>query len=161
MQWSSAARSCTAGVALGAMEPISGGVIALVGLEQRNFWASGGPNDLKVGLSRSVPYVTDQNRTRWVQDMDGSRIRQDVFGNVQFGAIYASAGIPKATAVNAANSGGVAGISDPADDVAIGLGYTLFETFPDGASHEQIHEFFSSRSTRVTLQGVGLYAPVG
>jgi len=156
-----AVSGCLSGGGTAAMEPISGAVIVSIALEQREFWATGGQNDLKVGLSNAVAYSWGEDRNKWIQDSDGSRIRQDVFGNVQFGAIYRMANVPLKDALAAANSGGAAGVADPVDDVAVELGYTLFETYPSGASPLDLQGFFRSPGTRAKLLAAGLYAPAG
>jgi RHS repeat-associated protein len=151
----SAAVTC-AGVAMINSNRLFGADNLRVGVEQALFWKAEGPNDAKVLLTSEVPYV-DTNEERWVRGPEGSLYRQDVFGNWQFGAIYASAGISLETTIAVSNAGGIAGRQDPADDVGIELGYKFYGEHPNGATEADAVDFFADPAVLKTLQDAGVY----
>lgn len=155
------AASCSRAVLVAGIEPVSGAVIGRVGLGQMRFWASEGPNDMKVSLSSKVPYVVGGDRNRWIVDADGSRIRQDVFGNLQFGAVYAVAGSSLEDTLTVSHATKVAGIDDPIDDVPIQLGFALVAMYPNGASESDFQDYMRSPQVRRILREAGLYQPPG
>ena len=135
--------------------PTSGTNLA-VGVQQASFWKKGGANDAKIALSDKVAYFDDDDG-RWIPGPNGSKYRQDIFGNWQFGAIYASAGISEETAIAVSNAGGNAGLRDPVDDEMIRLGFEFYELNSGSVTQEDVLDFFVSPGVIERLTRAGVY----
>lgn len=135
--------------------PTSGTNLA-VGVQQASFWKKGGASDAKIALSDKVAYFDDDDG-RWIPGSNGSKYRQDIFGNWQFGAIYASAGISEETAIAVSNAGGNAGLRDPVDDEMIRLGFEFYELNSGSVTQEDVLDFFVSPGVIERLTRAGVY----
>lgn len=90
--------------------------------------------DAKVELGRVLGVQDEQSM--WFDNPDGSKIRYDAYGNIQYGAMMSQFGITETNAV-LASRGPDSGNPDPGDDIAIRLGYQLHARYPAGFTQSQ------------------------
>lgn len=82
----------------------------------------------------------------------GPQIRADVFGNVNYGVMMAMYGVSEENAIRASNTGGDAGLADPADDEAIRLGYQMIRDHPGGLDAEAYYEYILEHGPDETVR---------
>ncbi|WP_091227741.1 polymorphic toxin type 44 domain-containing protein [Microbacterium sp. 3J1] len=90
--------------------------------------------DAKPYILQDYGYTGGTDQQFYVRTSDGSsKVRADVFGNVNYGIMMASFGVGDKEAIMASNIGDDAsGQIDSFDDSAISLGYQMADKYPGG-----------------------------
>nr|WP_268926512.1 RHS repeat-associated core domain-containing protein [Microbacterium hydrocarbonoxydans] len=106
--------------------------------------------DAKVGVLKA--YGLDGND--YPAPSDGTSVRVDVYGNVIYGAMLASYGVPEGVAIQAANAPGEdVGINgDSSDDAAVSVGYEMFKRYPDGLTSAQYYDFIVNHCGEIACE---------
>lgn len=84
----------------------------------------------------------------------GTSVRVDVYGNVIYGAMLASYGVPEGVAIQAANApGGDVGVNgDSSHDAAVSVSYEMFKRYPDGLTSAQYYDFIVNHCGEIACE---------